>query len=352
MAMDLDPSQAEPAALDQPGLATTNPENASSASQQFDYELVYSLQGHQKGISSVAISPSGLLLATASADASLKIWSLELGSLLHTFTGHAGGINDVSWSADSIYIATCSDDKSIRVFNILTKQQVRHFAEHTSYVLCLSYNVQSTLLVSGSFDETVRLWNVARNKCHRVIMAHSEAVSAVDFNRDGTMIVSASYDGLIRLWDTTTGQCLKTLVHKDQSPIGFVKFSPSSAQLLCSSLDSTIRLWDIYNTKIVKTYLGHTNTKFAINAALVLANPGADNVDANSQLLVASGSEDHKVYFWNLQTKEIVATIPAHKDTVISVDLHPTLPIIATGALEHDHTVKVWFRRPHTREQE
>lgn len=312
------------------------------------------LAGHSKPVSALCFSPSGQYLATGSADAVLKIWSLVGGDgapvLVLTLRGHTAGINDVCWSTDSVYVASCSDDQTVKVWNVVSGGTlVRDYAgQHTSYVLCLAFNPQSTLIVSGGFDETVRLWNVsqrarrqpdgsAQYACHRTIAAHSEAVSSVGFNRDGTMIVSASYDGLIRLWDTTTGQCLKTLVHKEQSPIGSVQFTPNSAHLLCTSLDSTIRLWDTYNAKILKTYTAHTNAKFPIRAAFFRASP--------AQIYVVSGSEDdtNGVYFWDLQSKSVTHTLSAPgKHTVLALALHPSLPLLATAALDHTNTVKLW----------
>lgn len=344
-------------------------EMASSSSRMQGGVVECTLVGHTKPVSALSFSPSGHYLATGSADGVVKIWSLVGGDgepmLVLTLRGHTAGVNDVCWSADSVYVASCSDDRTVKVWNVVTGGTlVRDYkGQHTSYVLCLAFNPQSTLIVSGGFDETVRLWNVSQKPkptstntatpqytCHRTIAAHSEAVSSVGFNRDGTMIVSASYDGLIRLWDTTTGQCLKTLVHKDQSPIGSVQFTPNSAHLLCTSLDSTIRLWDIYNAKILKSYTSHTNVKYPIKSALF--RPGA-NAPTSSlpQTYVVSGSEDdmNGVYLWDLQTKSVTHTLAsppssshAGKHTVLALALHPTLPLLATAALDHTNSVKIW----------
>ncbi|SPO32789.1 probable wd-repeat protein 5 [Ustilago trichophora] len=330
---------------------TTIPSSSSTSPSSSAPHLIYTLSGHTKSPTSVCFSPCGRLLATASSDSTIKLWTVATGSLLHTFTSSSsGGINAICFSSDSHYLASCSDDRSIKIYNTLTFNLVRTFFEHTSYVLCLAYNPTSTLLVSGSFDETVRLWNVSRNRCHRVISAHSEAVTAVDFNSDGTMIVSSSYDGSIRLWDTTTGACLKTLVHRDQSPLGGVQFTPSSAQILCSSLDSTVRMWDIYNSKIVKTYTGHINSKLPLTARLTfLPLPTSDSAATRSRsdnnTAVMIGGEDGKVTIWHLQSKQVVHFWHPHSSTsaVVATATHPTLNVVATAAIEPDCCVKMWL---------
>lgn len=176
-------------------------------------------------------------------------------------------------------------------------------------------------------------------------------MTGVDFSRDGTMIASCSYDGLIRFWDTSTGQCLKTLVHSDKAPVSFCRFSPNSAQLLAASLDGHLRLWDVANSRVLKTYAGHQNVKYAIKAAFTAPRTNVDqtghaetigNKEKQQQRTsIVVGSEDQRIYLWNLQTKEIIETLQGHHDVVIAVAAHPALPIIASASLEHDPCIKV-----------
>jgi COMPASS component SWD3 len=217
-------------------------------------------------------------------------------------------------------------------------------------VFCVNFHPNVSLAVSGSFDETVRIWNLQRDSCHRTIAAHSEAVTGVDFNRDGSILASSSYDGLIRLWDSSNGQCLKTLDHGESSPIGNILFSPNSFQLLATSLDNSIRLWDIANSRVIKTYLGHHNEKYAIKAcfsAFGSSTPASLQTNATKAaaslppVMVVAGSEDSRIYLWDLQTKKIVQTLTGHKDTILAVATHPRLSMIASASLDHDPCIKV-----------
>ena len=215
---------------------------------------------------------------------------------------------------------------------------MRVFEGHTSFVFCVACSPLSTLLVSGSYDETIRLWDLQRGTCHRTIAAHAEAVTGVDFSRDGAIIASCSHDGLIRLWSTSEGHCLRTLQHDDKAPVTFVQFSPSSLQLLTMSLDNAIRLWDLPNARVLKTYTGHANQKYAIAARFVASPPRGHQ----PRVYVVSGSEDRRVYVWDLQTKKVLQTLDGHRDTVVAISVRPTTPVALTPGPSDAPADRIW----------
>jgi COMPASS component SWD3 len=130
-----------------------------------------------------------------------------------------------------------------------------------------------------------------------------------------------------RIWDSDSGQCLKTLVD-DDNPVwyesGFpfvgylinepfsshVRFSPNSKFVLVTTQDSTIRLWNYEKSRCVKTYSGHTNKTYCI--ASCFGKAVGINGTGERQVVV-SGSEDNKVYLWDLQTRQIVQVLEGHR---------------------------------------
>lgn len=212
------------------------------------YTLTQTLTGHKRAISSVKFSSSGRLLASSSADKTLRTYCLSNSdsnadptvSPLQEFLGHEQGVSDLAFSSDSRFLVSASDDKTLRLWDVQTGSLVKTLAGHTNYVFCVNFNPQSNMIVSGSFDETVRVWDVKSAKCLKVLPAHSDPVTSVDFNRDGSLIVSSSYDGLCRIWDAGTGHCMKTLIDDENPPVSFVKFSPNGKFLLVGTLDNTL----------------------------------------------------------------------------------------------------------------
>lgn len=103
-----------------------------------------------------------------------------------------------------------------------------------------------------------------------------------------------------------------------------VHFSPNSRFIFASTLDSTLHLWDYQADKTIKTYTGHVNRKCVANELVDEAIsltcsrryciPSA--LTSTGRFLV-TGSEDHKVIIWDLQTREVIDQLEGHKGELL-----------------------------------
>ena len=66
---------------------------------------------------------------------------------------------------------------------------------------------------------------------------------------------------------------------------------------------------------------------------------------AGPQATVVAGSEDGKVYMWDLQTKQLLQTLEGHTDVVLGVSCHPSKEMIVTGGTDKDlRSIRIWER--------
>ncbi|KAJ9657457.1 WD domain protein [Neophaeococcomyces mojaviensis] len=297
-------------------------------------ELFVLPSAHARGITSAKFSPDHTLLATASADASINIYSVpsqltpsQPFKLLRTLRAHLAGVNAISWSpiGPPYTLASASDDKSILLWSPLSSDfpiPPSPLVGHSNYVYSLAFSPKGNMLVSGSYDEAVFLWDVRSAKIMRQLPAHSDPVSGVDFIRDGTMVCSCASDGLIRIWDAGTGQCLKTLVDENRKAVTAVRFSPNGKFVLAWTLDNCIRLWKYMGADgaCVKTYQGHVNNKYSLAGTFGEYNVVDEDGVEKREAFVVSGSEDGDILLWDVNSKEVLWRGVGHKDVVLSVD--------------------------------
>ncbi|KAL8690408.1 MAG: hypothetical protein Q9218_004135 [Villophora microphyllina] len=312
----------------------------------FPYRQKMVLKGHTKGIAAVRFSPKGDMIASCSADATLRIWSTATGNCIHTLTdGHLAGISTLAWSPDGRTLASGSDDKSIRLWDTVTgKLHPLQLLGHHNYIYSIAFSPKGNMLVSGSYDEAVFLWDVRTARVMRSLPAHSDPVGGVDFTRDGTLIVSCAGDGLIRIWDTATGQCLRTLVHEDNAPVSSVRFSPNMKFVLAWTLDSCVRLWNYVEGRCVKTYQGHENGKFSLSGAFGVYGDETGEVGLGEKKAFAvSGSETGQLLWWDVQSKMVLQREKGHEGCVLGVDTWDKGGLLVSCGL--DKTVRVWERQ-------
>ena len=250
-------------------------------------ECLKVLEGHQNWVMSVAFSPDGMQLASGSADHTIRLWDTSTGECQQVLEGHSHGIWSVAFAATGDYLASASADRTVRLWDRITGKCQQTFTDHKHGVWSVAFSPDSSLLASGSADQTIRLWDVPSGKCLGALTSHSNWIWIVAFSSDGTRLASGSADHTVRLWDVKTQQCLRVLTGHSNW-VWSVTFSPNGRYLTSGSEDRTMRLWNLDNGQCLKSLQGSGNWVWAL----------AFSPDGRT---LASGQGDRSLHLWDLQ---------------------------------------------------
>ena len=318
----------------------------------------YTLRSHFDGVRALAFHPIEPVLITASEDHTLKLWNLmrtiagKKSAFLdvepvYTFRGHDGAVLSTCMNPTGEQCYSGGQDGTVRVWNVPNSNidpydaydmdvLSQTLSGHTDAVWGLAFHTQKPQLLSCSADGTVKLWSPGSKAPLLQSYAADPAMgqpASVDFvHEDCSHMVVAYTSGRSAIYDLETSKLVVQLesnqnvdgsVGRDQ--VNCVVSHPTMPVTVAAHEDRHIRFYDNVTGKVLQAMVAHQD------AVTSLA------VDPNG-LYLLSGSHDCSVRLWNLDSKQCVQEITAHRkksdESIHCVGFHPTKPYIASGGAD------------------
>ena len=132
---------------------------------------------------------------------------------------------------------------------------------------------------------------------------------------------------LMPLASPTHAQELFATLEGHSGFVSSVSFSPDGKVLASGSWDHTIKLWDVDSRREIATLKGHSDKVYSVSFS------------PDGQVL-ASGSRDHTIKLWDVDSRRLIATLKGHSNSVLSVSFSPDGKVLASGSF--DDTIKLW----------
>ncbi|KNZ76778.1 General transcriptional corepressor tupA [Termitomyces sp. J132] len=183
------------------------------------------------GVTSVAISPSGALVAAGSLDTIVRIWDVKTGALVERLRGHRDSVYSVAFTPDGRGLVSGSLDKTLKYWDVAAlaarKEEKKladkgasvctmDFVGHKDYVLSVAVSHDGQWVVSGSKDRCVQFWDIRNATLQFVLQGHKNSgtlrcvalslhctnmriVISLDVNPIGNMLATGSGDSLARI---------------------------------------------------------------------------------------------------------------------------------------------------------
>ncbi|KAF9409198.1 vacuolar sorting protein VPS33/slp1 [Podila epigama] len=327
--------RAPPSASATPSSATTSSSAAAASSSSIPQSLPIHLDQVVSGATGSQINiccynTTGEYILAGGVDRTIRLWNAETKFCIKSYEAHGWEVLDLAVSPENGKFASCGGDKTVFLWDVLSGMTIRRFSGHTQRVNAVDFNDEGTVIASGSYDASIRSQLRAPIQ---VLEDPKDSVTSIQIN--GSNLLAGCVDGTIRMYDIRMGRLVTDQIFgMFDKPITSVSFSKDGNCVLASSLDDTIRLMDRENGSLLNAYKGHVNNKYKIRSCL-----------SNSDAHVIAGSEDGKIYIWDLIEGEVVCKIDAHSKIVSSIAYHPKQDRMCSasvdGFLEAIDNVKV-----------
>ncbi|KAJ9527505.1 hypothetical protein QJQ45_025765 [Haematococcus lacustris] len=339
------------------------------------------LTGHTSNVKSVATD--GMVIASGSADNTVRVWDMAAGSCTHTLEGHTSCIAGVTLSPDGKVLVSGSDDKTIRwvykhqgtpyvhpIPNLLhwtpppsmltslydgvvvwkaRAHKIRCSSLSLLRVSSLRYamaeNMRSaergTITIASSaslpYSETLlaqalpqladpHAWAVCSimHDFSKLGLLHGKGFTAEGVWLQGSACVWRCPHASKWVWDMAAGSCTHTL-EGHTSCVTSVTLSPDGKVLVSGSRDNTIRVWDMASGSCTYTMEGHTD---CVNGV---------TLSPDGKVLV-SGSGDNTIRVWDMAAGSCTHTLEGHTSCIAGVTLSPDGKVLVSGS--DDKTIR------------
>ena len=248
-----------------------------------------------EALTTVAASPNGSFVATASADNIIRLWNRETGEASLTLEGHSAVITALSFLPDNLRLASASADGSVRFWD-LTDGTPAGFVQTPAAVSDLTLLPGGRRMATAHADNFARYWDVPSGSVTPLAEV-AEKTTVIAVSPDRKFMATANAAGLIRVVDVDCGQLLDISWQAHEGAISALSFSAEGALLASAGVDGVARVWT-FETGEAAVELGSGLEVGELRGSLGPLTAIALRRDGKQ---LTMGMSDGEVSVWNLE---------------------------------------------------
>ncbi|KAJ2818757.1 hypothetical protein IWW50_005702, partial [Coemansia erecta] len=249
-----------------PTLGATRMQQLPLAASGLLFRRLVRCHGHKYPTFCVLFDRTGRRMITGSDDYLVKLWCTRTGYLVNTFKGHQDVVTDIALNTENTLLASASADGTVRVWNVKTGEPRAVLVAHgqgrvkgiTGVKFSPTARDELRFIATACDDGLCRLYRWSRSKMtaetEPIVVdgrPHTrDAVSAFAFNHTGSRFAVATTGGFVSVFSMICGDDddrwtprLVARIAAHEESITTLVFSADGGMLLTGSTDGTAKVW-------------------------------------------------------------------------------------------------------------
>ncbi len=270
----------------------------------------------------VAFSPDGRTIASGMSKDPKKglicLWDVATGKEIRRFKGHSQSVRSLAFSPDGTVLVSASEDGTIRKWKTATGEELRLVMKKKNGGLCLALSPDGKIIAgAGELDGLIHLFESGTGRELRQFGGEHRRPASLAFSPDGKTLVAGGVDSTLRLWDVATGKELLPALGT-QSSIWHAALAPDDATLAVSNRHGGIACYDVASGKLLR-FLGRQEDVFWTLA-----------FTPDGKALVSAGT-DGTVRTWKVDSGELLRSLRVAKERFCPAAFSPDLKALASN---------------------
>lgn len=358
-------------------------------------EELRTFSGQKYLVTSVAFSPDGKRIVSASKDRTIMIWDLETGEAVLTIKDKCPSVAKAFFSPEGKSILSISNyNTAFMLWDADTGEEIRTFNGHTNDVVAAAFSPNGKQIVSASRDKTLRVWD--NPTCENSVIINNVKSAAISNNgefvaytfKDSTIHVintaklsetqniknkATRYNDTEILTDILSISCNgKNIIYQIGNPRAIIHGSADGrefnfeydennsliiwdsevGEIACISTNDSIgwvrsAVFGPNEDKVVITSDDWRVRVFRISDKEVLENilhlcstPGSAIFSPYEQYITISYLTHDDFYIFDTKTESITKTLSGHSSNVTYTTFNPRGNLIVSAS--DDKTLRIW----------
>uniref|UniRef100_A0A8C2HGM2 Pre-mRNA-processing factor 19 n=1 Tax=Cyprinus carpio TaxID=7962 RepID=A0A8C2HGM2_CYPCA len=242
-------------------------------------QIVATLKGHTKKVSSVIYHPAQSVVFSASPDSTIRVWSVTGGNCVQVIRAHEASVTGLSLHATGDYLLSSSEDQYWAFSDIQTGRVLTKVTDETAgcALTCAQFHPDGLIFGTGTADSQIKIWDLKERTNVANFPGHSGPVTSIAFSENGYYLATGAQDSSLKLWDLRKLKNFKTITLDNNYEVKSLVFDQSGTYLAVGGSD--IRVYICKQWSEVLNFSDHsglvTGVAFGEHAQF-LASTGMD----------------------------------------------------------------------------